>query len=119
MKDAKKVEQHRAGVTVTVDEVRQDGDAWEVRMRVRFDNAANALETFRSWVYNNEAYLNGPKGQIPNGGFETTQQDKNEVGVAYKFDLPDGPAGLTFVYKTPAMLTSVPLPFEFKKLPLP
>lgn len=119
VKDAKKVEQHRAGVTVTLDEVRQDGDAWEVRMRVRFDNAANALESFRAWVYNNEAYLNGPKGQIPNGGFETTEQSKNEVGVAYKFDLPDGPAGLTFVYKTPAMLTSAALPFEFKNLPLP
>lgn len=119
LKDTKKVEQHRAGVTVAVDEVRQDGDAWEVRMRVRFDNAANALETFRSWIYNNEAYLNGPKGKIPNGGFETTVQSKNEVGVAYKFDLPDGPGGLTFVYKTPAMLTSTPLPFEFKNLPLP
>jgi hypothetical protein len=119
LKDAKKIEQHRAGVTVTIDEVHQNGDGWEVRMRVRFDNAANALESFRSWVYDNEAYLNGPKGKILHDGLTTTQQSKNEVGVAYEFDLPDGPDGLTFVYKTPAMLTSIPLPFEFKNLPLP
>jgi hypothetical protein len=119
LKDAKKLEQHRAGVTVFVDEVRQDGDVWEVRMRVRFENAANALESFRAWVYNNAAYLTGPKGKIPNGGSETTSQEKNEIGIAYKFDLPDGPAGLTFVYKTPAVITSVPLPFQFKNLPLP
>jgi len=119
LKDAKKVEQRRAGVAVTLDEVRQDGDVWEVRMRVRFDNAANALESFRAWVYKNEAYLLGPKGKIPNGGYETTEQRKDELGLAYKFDLPDGPAGLKFVYKTPAVITSVPLPFEFKNLPLP
>lgn len=119
LKDAKKVEQRRAGVTVTLDEVRQNGDGWEVRMRVRFDNAANALETFRRWVYDNEAYLEGPKGKIPNGSYEPTRQTKDEMGMAYEFDLPDGPAGLKFVYKTPAVLMSVPLHFEFKNLPLP
>jgi hypothetical protein len=120
LKNAKKVEQHRAGVTVVLDEVRQEGDTWEVRIRARFDNAANALESFRSWIFNNEAYLVGSDNQrIAKTGFETTRQTKDEVGIAYKFDLPNGPAGLTFVYKTPAMLTLVPLEYEFKNLPLP
>ena len=86
----------------------------------RFGNAANALESFRSWIFNNEAYLVGPDNQrIARTGFETTRQTKDEVGIAYKFDLPNGPAGLTFVYKTPALLTLVPLEYEFKNLPLP
>jgi hypothetical protein len=120
LKNAKKVEQHRAGVTVVLDEVRQDGDAWEVRVRVRFENAANALESFRSWIFSNEAYIVGADNQhTANAGFETTRQTKDEVGIAYKFDLPNGPGGLTFVYKTPAMLTLVPLEYEFKNLPLP
>jgi hypothetical protein len=120
LKNAKKAEQHRAGVTVVLDEVRQDGDAWEVRVRVRFDNAANALESFRSWVFNNEAYLVSADNQrTASGGFETTRQTKDEVGIAYKFDLPNGPGGLKFVYKTPALLTLVPLEYEFKNLPLP
>jgi hypothetical protein len=120
LKNAKKVEQHKAGVTVTLDEVRHNNDAWEVRMRVRFDKAANALESFRSWIYNNEAYLVGPDGKrISHAGFETTRQTQDEVGVAYLFDLPNGPDGLTFVYNTPAMLNSIPLEYELKDLPLP
>jgi hypothetical protein len=119
LKDARKIEQHRAGVGVFVDDVQQNGGVWQVRMRVRFENAAGALETYRSWIYNNEAYLEAAKGKIPNGGFETTSQGNNEVGVAYDFDLPNGPAGLKFVYKTPAMLSSISLPFEFKDLALP
>ncbi len=120
LKDAVNVEQHRAGVVVTVESMRQNGDGWELRMRARFENAGSALETFRNWVYNNEAYLIDAKGKvIPNGGYQPTLLNKDEVGLAYEFDLPSGPAGLKFIYKTPAVLSSVPLPFEFKNLPLP
>ena len=120
LKEAKKVEQHRAGVTVVLDEVRQDGDAWEVRVRVRFENPGIALETFRSWIFNNDAYIVGADNQrISHAGFETTRQTQDEVGVAYKFDLPSGPDKLKFVYKTPAMLNNMPLEYEFKDLPLP
>ncbi len=120
LKNAKKVEQHRAGVTVVLDEVRQDGDAWEVRIRVRFENPGIALETFRSWIFNNEAYIVGADNQrISHAGFETTRQTQDEVGVAFKFDLPGGPDKLKFVYKTPTMLNNMPLEYEFKDLPLP
>jgi hypothetical protein len=120
LKTAKKVEQRKAGVTVTLDEVRQNNDAWEVRIRVRFDKSAGALESYRGWIFNNEAYLVGADGKrIVHSGFETTKQTQDEVGVAYLFDLPNGPDGLTFVYKTPAMLSSVPLRYELKDLPLP
>lgn len=120
LKDANSVEQHRAGVAVTVESMRQNGDGWELRMRARFENASSALETFRNWVYNNEAYLVDAKGkQIPNGGYQPTLLGKDEIGMAYEFDLPGGPAGMKFIYKTPAVLSSIPLPFEFKNLPLP
>jgi hypothetical protein len=120
LKNAKQVEQHKADVTVTIDEVRQNDAGWEVRVRVRFDKTAGALESFRGWVFNNEAYLVGADGkQISHSGFQTTKQTEDEVGVAYLFDLPNGPEGLTFVYKTPAMLNNLPLDYELKDLPLP
>ena len=120
LKNAKKVEQHKAGVTVTVDEVQKNNDAWEVRMRVHFDKAGSALESFRGWIFNNEAFLVGADGKpIPHSGFETTKQTEDEVGVAYLFDCPNGLDGLKFVYKTPAMLSSVPLDYELKDIPLP
>jgi hypothetical protein len=120
VKNAKKVEQHKADVTVTIDEVRQNDAGWEIRVRIRFDKTAGALESFRGWVFNNEAYLVAADGKrISHSGFETTKQADDEVGVAYLFDLPNGPDGLTFVYKTPAMLNSVPLDYELKDLQLP
>ena len=120
LKTAKKVEQRKAGVTVTLDEVRQNNDAWEVRVRVRFDKTAGALESYRGWIFNNEAYLVVTDGKkLTHSGFELTKQTPDEVGVAYLFDLPNGPDALTFVYKTPAMLNSVPLSYELKDLPLP
>ncbi|HKD36734.1 MAG TPA: hypothetical protein VKB78_08030, partial [Pirellulales bacterium] len=120
LKTAKKVEQRKSGVTVTLDEVRQNNDAWEVRVRVKFERTAGALESYRGWIFNNEAFLVGPDGKrIGHSGFETTKQSEDEVGLAYLFDLPDGPDKLKFVYKTPAMLNFVPLDFELKDLPLP
>ncbi len=120
LKEAKKVEQHKARAIVTLDEVRKNDDAWEVRMRVRFDKVDNALDTFRGWIYNNEAYLIGADGKrIAPAAFETTRQTEDEMGMAYEFALPAGPDGFTFVYKTATSLNTVPLEYEFKNLPLP
>ena len=48
---------------MTVESCRKNGDIYDVSMRVRFDKAANALESHRGWIYNNECYLLDPKGQ--------------------------------------------------------
>jgi hypothetical protein len=115
-----KSRQQRAGATVALDEVLHEGATWQVRVRVHYDHAGNALESFRSWVFNNEAYMVGPDNRrIKPTGSEQTLHAKDEIGLAYKFELPNGPGGLKFIYKTPALLTTVPLKFEFKDLPLP
>ena len=58
--EAKNVEQRIAGVTVILEEVRKSGQAWEVRMRARFDDAGDALASHRQWVFANPAYLEAP-----------------------------------------------------------
>ena len=60
---AKDVQQRIAGVTVTLEEVRKNNEAWEVRMLVRFDDAGDALASHRTWIFSNEAYLEGPDGK--------------------------------------------------------
>ena len=116
------VEQRKAGVTVVLDQVRKNNDVWEVRVLVRFDKASGALESHRGWIFNNEAYLETagaePK-RINFDGFETTRQTDEEVGMAYVFDLEKGPQGLTFVYKTPSVVTVLPVEYEMKNLELP
>jgi hypothetical protein len=117
----KAAEQERGGVTVTLEQCRKNGDIYDVNMRVRFDKAANALESHRGWIYSNECYLTDAKGQrIENAGLEATLLDVNEVGLSYKFDLGDAtPAGHKFVYKTPAAIIKLPVPFELKGIDLP
>lgn len=117
----KSAELERGGVTVTVEQCRKNGDIYDVSMRVRFDKAANALESHRGWIYNNECYLLDPKGQRnENAGLEATLLADNEVGLSYKFDLGEvKPAGHKFVYRTPAAVIRIPAEFELKGIDLP
>lgn len=120
LSQARNVEQKRGGVTIILEQVRKNLELYEVRVRVQFDKAANALESHRGWVYNNDAYLLDAAGQrVENAGLEATRQDINEIGLAYKFVLDNGLAGHTFVYKTPAAIVRMPVAYELKNIDLP
>ncbi|MCA9226432.1 MAG: hypothetical protein KDA47_12500 [Planctomycetales bacterium] len=118
--EADNVEQRKAGVTVVLERMRRNNDVYEVRVRVRFDEANNALESHRGWVYNNEAYvLDADGNKVENAGLQAYQQSQNEVGVAYLFVLEGGPKGCKFVYHTPALIVRMEVPYELKSIPLP
>jgi hypothetical protein len=117
---AKNVEKRIAGVTVTLEQVRKNNDLWEVHMRARFDEAGDSLDSFRGWILENEAYLEGhDEKPIPSEGQEMTEQSKNEIGLAYIFGLKQPPRNLKFVYKTPGVIVTTAFPYEFKGLSLP
>lgn len=119
---AKAIELERGGATVVVESCHKNGDIYDVEMRVRFDRAANALESHRGWIYNNECYLLDPKGvRIENAGMEATLLANNEVGLSYKFDIGENakPAGHKFVYRTAAAIIKIPVDFELKSIDLP
>jgi hypothetical protein len=112
--------QRRGGVQVTLDDVRKNNAIWEIHMRVALDEDNSALESHRGWVFQNKSYLVGNDGEpIDNVGLETTRQSRNEVGVAYLFDLPAGIEGLTWVYQTPAAIVELPVEYEIKDIELP
>jgi hypothetical protein len=117
----KSAELERGGVTVTVESCRKNGDIYDVSMRVRFDRAANALESHRGWIYENECYMLDAKGnRIENAGLEATRLGANEVGLAYKFDIDSAtPAAHKFIYKTPAAIIRIPVDFELTGIDLP
>lgn len=117
---ARDVEQRRAGVSVTFERLRKNVDLYEVRIRVRYDEASNALESHRSWIYGNPAYIVDAKGErVANLGANEGGRDENEVGIVCLFDLPQGPRGCRFVYQTPATLLQLPVEYELKDIPLP
>jgi hypothetical protein len=120
LENAKMVEQSRADVTVTLEQVRKNVAVHEARVRARFANAGNAMESHRGWVHDNEACLIDSDGErIDHIGMQTFRQTQNEIGVSYLFDGEQDLDGCRFVYKTPATLVSMPVEYELKGIPLP
>ncbi|MBN2218296.1 MAG: hypothetical protein JW719_13050 [Pirellulales bacterium] len=118
--NAKEVRRRVASATVTLVSVRKNNDTWEVEVRVRFDEAGDALASHRGWIFENEAYLEGPDGKrLDHEGFETRMQTENEVGLAYFFYLEDSLEKYTFVYKTPAKIFTSRFKYELRDLELP
>lgn len=112
--------QRRGGVVVTLDGVRQNNELWQAFLRIRFDEASGALESYRGWYYDNECYLVDTEGnKIEFSAFDRTRETKDEFGMGYLFDCPEGLKGLTLVYRTPAVIMNVPVTFELLDLPLP
>jgi hypothetical protein len=116
----KPVEQRQGGTSVTLVEVRENDEVWEASLRLRFEAPATALESHRSWILDNEVFLEGPDGQrISPGGLEQTLHTKEEIGLKYLFALPEGPKDLTLVYRTPLVVVELPVEYEFRDLRLP
>jgi hypothetical protein len=118
----KGIELERGGVVVVLDQCRMVDELLEVRMRVRFDKANNALESHRGWIYNNPCYLtDGKDTKIENAALEADLLEDNEVRVVYRFDLGDEKSASRYklVYKTPAAIITVPVEFELKNIELP
>lgn len=114
------VEHRNAGVAVIYEGMRKNGDLYEIRVRLRFDEAEGALQSHLSWVSKNEAYVTDAAGQRQeNLGMAQRIRSEDEVGFSYLFDLPQGPDQCTFVYRTPALVMELPVEYELNDLPLP
>jgi len=117
---AKNVEKRQAGVSVTLEQVRQNNEAWEVFIRARFDEPGDALASHRGWIFRNEAYLETADGKpIAYDTMETTRQTKNEVGVSYIFMLDKPLTNMKFIYKTPGAILGSTFEYEIRNLKLP
>ncbi len=115
-----KSEKRVAGVTVALERVRENRGRWEIRLLVRFDKAKGALESHRTWIEDNEVYLETPEGEkIAWAMSVPTRQTENEVGMAYYFVVEGPLTGHTLVYKTPAMILSKDFDYELEDIPLP
>jgi hypothetical protein len=119
--NAKNASLERGGAVLTLENARKNEDLEEIRIRLKFDKSANALESHRGWIYNNENYLIDAAGKkIESGGSEARLVETNEVGLSYLFDLEGRKLSeFQFVYKTPAAIYKIPVEFEFKDIELP
>jgi len=107
-------------MTVQLESVRVDGPLHEIRVAVELDKAGRALESHRSWIFENEAYVRLKDGtKAEHLGFEVYRQTESGVGVAYRFDLGDDADESTFVYRSPTSIVPNEVPFVIQDIPLP
>jgi hypothetical protein len=112
--------QGQSGVQVVLHRAVQNGDVWQIAIVLRFESADGALASHRGWYFNNPTYLLDAKGErIDHNGYELYRRTENEAGIAYSYDLENGPDGMTLVYETPSLIMNLPVSFEIKDIELP
>jgi len=120
---AKDVKKQSGNVTVILEKFKElDTGLWSADVLLQFDSKSEAFESYETWFYDNEAFLQRADGTrfANNGGQTLTESDEGRVGIQYRFvDAPGKMADYKFVYKTPATIVRESVPFELKDIELP
>jgi hypothetical protein len=107
-------------VTVTLEGTRRNGSVYETRILTAFGDAQGALESYRSWILSNEAYLLDKNGnRLEHVSLQTYAMRPNGVGIAYMFQINSDPDNWKLVYESPASMTTHTVEFELNDIPLP
>lgn len=110
--------QTRADATVTMERITDQGKQKAVELSLSFGNPNGGTESHMGWLADNEVWLQTPDGsRILPVGKETSQQSESILGMTYLFDVM--PDGASLVYRTPAAIVLVEVPFELQKVPFP
>lgn len=119
--DKKKAVKLRHGdMVVTLDAPEKSGELMEFNMSLSLKDNLGVFESYRGWVLNNEAYVEGPDGKkYTNQGFHTTRLTEDEVGISYFYEVPEDLKGYVFVYEVPGGVVRKNIPIQLKSVPLP
>ncbi len=112
--------QRRVAAVVSIQEIRAAGAELEIVARVVFDDALDALESYRGWVERNAAYLVDAAGRrVDASSQRLVSQQPDAVEIAVRFPAEPAWADCRFVYETPALLVRVPVPYTLRDIELP
>ena len=103
--------------TVSLESVRffsvEDSNRLTVRFRVHFDQAFMALESHRTWIYDNEVLLQlRSGGKIRPESVAPTEQSGDDIVLAATFKLPKEGEIVAFHYTTPTIIAEETVSFE-------
>ncbi|MFO7904590.1 MAG: hypothetical protein R6U98_18145 [Pirellulaceae bacterium] len=109
-----------AEVTVTLEEVRTNGNVKECRVHVAYDEAFSAFESHRGWILGNEAFLVNAAGErISSEGRRLLGKDEDSARTSFKFVLDQPLSGCKFVYRAPSLIVRENVRFALKNISLP
>ena len=120
---AKNVKKQSNNVTVTLEKFKVlDDGLWGAEVVLEFEAKSEAFESYETWFYDKEAYLQKADGtRFPtNGGMTLTESGDGRIGIQYRFvDAPGKLSDYKLVYKTPSTIVKDSVSFEFKDIELP
>ena len=117
---AKNAKKKSGSVTVTLEQFKElEEGLWGADLLLEFDAKGEAFESYETWFYDNEIFLQKADGTrfAQNGGTTLTQTDEGHVGIQYRFvDAPGKIADYKLVYKSPSTIVRDSVVYEFKDL---
>jgi hypothetical protein len=90
-----------------------------VEISVVYDQRGPAFESYRTWMYHNETWLETRDGRRirPRPLVATRQQDDGGVAVEYNFaGVTGAPADYRLVYVAPTLITAAPVQFQLRNI---
>lgn len=108
----------KGGLVVRLEGWTSEDSIHAVRLRLHFDSENGALESFRSWIMNNEIELNDGMGTTYKPlGTEVSKQSAEEVVIRYLFQ--KDPATMNLEYWSSTDIFKVPIKIDLQNIILP
>jgi hypothetical protein len=113
------------GVVCRVSKIVTADDHWSVEITLDYPDGNVKLDSYQSWVVNNEIHLVSKDGadKFPSSSYLLEESTPRHAVLTYNFNdkerMKRGLAEWKLVYRTPALVVKVPITFSFKDVPLP
>jgi hypothetical protein len=122
----KGVTQQKEGVTCRISRMVLARDHWTIQVTLDYPLGNKELESYQSWVVNNEMTLQSLDGkkQLLSRDYVLESASPQKAVLSYHFRDKDNqmrgrPEDWRLTYRTPAAIVEWPVRFSFKDVPLP
>jgi hypothetical protein len=125
LKDGVVEKKEADGVSCRITRITLVADRWTVQVALDYPKGATKLESFQSWMVNNEIWLEDTeKNRLKSSSYLVESSSPRRAVISYHFtDEGKSKRGLarnwTVHYRTPASIIEMPFSFTFKDVPLP
>jgi len=123
--DDARLRQTQEGVSCRVGKVTAEDDRWSVEIVLDYPDGNVKLDSYQSWVVNNEITLERADGgdRFSSATYLLEESTPRHAVLTYNFSdkgrMKRGLAEWKLVYTTPARVVKVPIHFAFHDVPLP
>lgn len=119
LQDDKPKSQQVGKLDVTLLSFKKRDDIYESKVRIKLEDSGETMDSFRGWLMTNEIFLLDPDGRkVNNAGWQTTEFNREAVGLTYFFDIPTT-EGYRLGIVAPGAVTETRVEFTLKDIPLP